>query len=74
MCPIPNQQYHEIEEIVSMTIAGVILLIVGGVMSTLLFTGNAPAAISNLPVPFWAWVVVAAIGAVLIYFNRRPAN
>lgn len=57
-----------------MTIAGVILLITGGVISTLLFTGNAPAAINNLPVPFWGWLVMAAVGAILIYFNRRPAD
>jgi hypothetical protein len=59
-----------------MTIAGVILLILGGVASTLVFTGNVPQALNPVfnPVPSFTWIIIAAIGAVLIYINRRPGN
>ncbi len=57
-----------------MTIVGVMLLLVGGAAAVLIFTGAAPDAILSLPVPLWAWVVVAVVGLVLIVLNRRPAN
>jgi len=57
-----------------MTIVGLILLIGGLIVAGLLFTGNAPAFLAALPIPFWGWCIVAAAGAVLMYLNRRPGN
>lgn len=59
-----------------MTILGIILLLLGGGVFLLLFTGATPEAIKptleSLPLPIWAWLAIAAVGAVLIYLNRRP--
>ncbi len=57
-----------------MTIVGIILLIVGAIMSAGLFTGIAPEAVANWPVPFWGWLAVTAFGFILIVLNRRPGN
>lgn len=57
-----------------MTIVGLILLIIGLIVAGLLFTGNAPAFLAALPIPFWGWCVVAVGGAVLMYLNRRPGD
>jgi len=60
-----------------MTIAGVILLIAGLAGAGLMFTGNTPAFLATLPAPFNGivpWIVMAAVGAVLVYFNRRPGD
>lgn len=57
-----------------MTIVGVILVIIGGGAAGLIFTGNAPEQLANLPLPFAAWIGIAIAGLVLIYFNRRPGN
>jgi len=51
------------------------ILFVGGLICAgLLFTGAAPEALLGLPVGFWGWVGASALGAILIYFNRRPGN
>jgi hypothetical protein len=59
-----------------MTIVGIVLLILGGGVFALLFTGATPEALKptleSLPLPLWAWLVIAAVGAILIYLNRRP--
>lgn len=57
-----------------MTIVGVILLILGVVAAGLLFTGSAPMFLAQLPLPFWAWIVVAVIGVILLVLNRRPGD
>lgn len=57
-----------------MTFLGIILFIIGALAAGLLFTGNAPSALMEIPVPDWGWVILALLGALLIYFNRRPAN
>jgi hypothetical protein len=55
-----------------MTILGVLLILVGVGAAGLLFTGNAPEQLLSLPLPVWAWLVLAVVGAVLIVMNRRP--
>lgn len=57
-----------------MTILGWILLVAGGVAAALVFLGNAPEFLLNLPVPFWGWCLMAVGGALLVYLNRRPGN
>jgi hypothetical protein len=57
-----------------MTYVGFILLIAGGIIALLNFIGITPAPLEALPVPFWAWLVVAAVGAALIVLNRRPGD
>ncbi len=57
-----------------MTIVGIILIILGGGAAGLIFTGKAPEFLTNLPVPFYVWIIVAVVGAVLVYFNRRPRS
>lgn len=57
-----------------MTILGIILIVVGVVAAGLLFTGMAPAFLQDLPVPFWVWLVVAVVGLVLVFLNRRPGD
>jgi len=58
----------------TVTIIGLILVLVGGVAAGLEFSGNAPAFLANLPVPPILWVVVALVGAAIMYFNRRPGD
>ncbi|MBI2434862.1 MAG: hypothetical protein HYV26_18565 [Candidatus Hydrogenedentes bacterium] len=55
-----------------MTIIGIILVVAGVVIAGLVFTGSAPEALMNLNWPIWVWLVVAAVGVALIFFNRRP--
>ncbi len=57
-----------------MTIVGIILIILGGGAAGLLFTGQAPEFLANVPVPFYVWIIVAVAGVVLVYFNRRPRS
>lgn len=57
-----------------MTIVGLILLLVGGAASALILTDNRPEFLVNMPFPEWVWFIVTLVGAVLMYFNRRPAN
>ena len=53
---------------------GWLLLVAGIGLFFAVFTGMAPVALANLPVPLWAWLVVAGVGGVLIMLNRRPGN
>ncbi len=57
-----------------MTILGILLLIVGAAATVLILTGLAPEALLALPVPFWVWIVVAVVGLLLVFFNRRPGD
>lgn len=57
-----------------MTIVGLICLIAGLGIFGLIFSDNAPDALLNLPVPGWAWLALAAVGALLMLLNRRPGN
>jgi len=57
-----------------MTIIGFILLAVGGVISLLILTERTPEAVATLPFPEWVWFIVTVVGALLMYFNRRPSN
>jgi FtsH-binding integral membrane protein len=58
----------------AMTIVGIILVIIGLVATGLEISGNSPGFLQNLPVPFWAWIVCALVGGLLVYFNKRPGN
>jgi hypothetical protein len=57
-----------------MTYIGIILLVAGAVAAALMFFGVAPLLLLNLPLDFTGWVIVALVGAGLMYFNRRPGN
>lgn len=61
-----------------MTIVGFILLVIGLAVFGLIFTNNVPDFLDGLldvlGFPPWAWLAIAGVGAVLMYFNRRPAN
>ncbi len=61
-----------------MTIVGFILLVVGLAVFGLVFTNNAPEVmrevLNSIGLPLWAWLAMAGVGAVLMYFNRRPAD
>lgn len=57
-----------------MAIAGVLLLIVGGLASGLVFIGKAPEILTQPPLGFAVWIGIAVAGAVLILLNRRPGN
>lgn len=61
-----------------MTIAGFVLIVIGLGIFGLVFTNNVPEFMDGLMAlldfPPWAWLAIAAVGAVLMYFNRRPAN
>ena len=57
-----------------MTIVGFVLLAVSAGVSGMLYTGNAPDSILALPLPFWAWIAMALVGAATMYLNRRPGN
>ena len=53
---------------------GWLLLIAGIALFLAVFTGMAPVAVANLPIPHWGWLAVAGIGGVLVVLNRRPGN
>ncbi|MCC6143230.1 MAG: hypothetical protein IT368_05440 [Candidatus Hydrogenedentes bacterium] len=57
-----------------MSILGWILLVAGAAVSVLILLGQAPAQLAELPVPLWGWLVVAAVGAALVFLNRRPGD
>ena len=53
---------------------GWLLLLIGILVPFTIFTGVAPVALANLPVPQWAWFATAGVGGVLVLLNRRPGN
>lgn len=55
-----------------MTIVGIILIIIGAGAVLLNFTGTTPEIIANLPIPFYVWFIVIAVGALMVFLNRRP--
>lgn len=59
-----------------MTIAGIILAVVGGAGVALELTGNMSVipALDNLNVPLIGWAAVLGAGLVLMMLNRRPGN
>lgn len=57
-----------------MTYIGILLLVAGAGAAALMFFGVAPLFLLNMPVDFTGWVVIALVGAGLMYFNRRPCN
>lgn len=57
-----------------MTIIGLILFLGGLVIAGMIFMGTAPAVLAGLPIPFWGWIGIAALGAILIMLNRRPGD
>ena len=56
------------------TILGLILLIAGALGFVLDYLGRLPAPIVSLGIPEAAWIVVALVGAVMMYLNRRPGD
>lgn len=58
----------------AMTLVGVLCLVAGLSIFGLIMSDNAPAVLLELPVPVLAWLVLAGVGAVLIFLNRRPGN
>jgi hypothetical protein len=56
------------------TILGLILLIDGALGFALDYLGHLPAPIVSLGIPQVAWVVIALVGAVMLYLNRRPGD
>ena len=57
-----------------MTYVGILLLVVGAVLAAMSYFGIAPLLLLKLPLDFTGWVVVALVGAGLMYFNRRPGD
>ena len=57
-----------------MTRLGIVLMIICGGISLMMFLGIAPEALYSLPVGLWAWIGGAIAGLVLVILNRRPAN
>ncbi|HOV34142.1 MAG TPA: hypothetical protein PLX23_12355 [Candidatus Hydrogenedens sp.] len=56
-----------------MTIIGIILMIIGFGTALVVFMGLLPESMSIIAQqPAWIFIVVGIIGAVLVYFNRRP--
>jgi hypothetical protein len=56
------------------TILGLILLIAGALGFALDYLGHLPAPIVSLSIPQVAWIVIALVGAVMLYLNRRPGD
>ena len=51
------------------------LLILAGILAYgSIFTGVAPVAMGNLPVPDWGWLAISGFGGVIVMLNRRPNN
>ncbi len=57
-----------------MTYIGMLLLAVGAVMAGMFYFGVAPLLLMKQPLDFTGCVVVALVGAGLMYFNRRPGD
>jgi hypothetical protein len=53
---------------------GWLLLLAGILIPLSIFTGVAPLALATAPIPQWAWLATAAVGAFLVMLNRRPGN
>lgn len=53
---------------------GWLLLLIGILAFGGIFTGVAPVAMGNLPVPLWAWLALAGFGGFIVMLNRRPNN
>lgn len=54
-----------------MTGLGIVLLVLGVAISVLFQMGIAPDFLLSLPIPIYVYWIIAAAGALLIYFNRR---
>lgn len=51
------------------------LLVLGGLLCFgAIFTGMAPVAMGNLPVPLWGWLAITGAGGFIVMLNRRPNN
>jgi len=56
-----------------MTIVGIILMIIGFGVALIVFMGLLPESMTIIAQqPIWIFIVIGIIGAVLVYFNRRP--
>ncbi len=57
-----------------MTILGLLLFLFGTAAAILSWLGLAPDALGNLGLSAPAWLGVAVLGAVVLWFNRRPGG
>ncbi len=57
-----------------MTPIGFILLIAGALAGGSIYFQVAPQFLADLPLSFMHWIGVAVLGAILVYFNRRPSD
>ena len=57
-----------------MMVVGLILLLVGGGCAVLIILQMTPAFLVGTPVTLGSCVAVAAIGAVIMLFSKRPGN
>lgn len=57
-----------------MTILGLLLFLAGTAGAILFWLGLAPEALGNLGLSAPGWLGVAVLGAVILWFNRRPGG
>ena len=60
-----------------MTVIGVLLFLIGAVGFFLMFTGIGGTllpTLSQMPLGLGGWAILAAVGAALFMFFRRPAD
>lgn len=57
-----------------MALVGILIALIGGAVTAMLFAGMAPPALASLPIPLAGWAGIMALGLIIYFLTRRPNN